>query len=235
MKFLKLPLYNKHQRKHKNLECLKIPCLYSDCHAEFTSCDIFLRHCYLRHSHQYMKLKLNCKMQDCTYMTDNRDALNKHVKSHLINAKNGISCPYAACSSSNTIYYNARSYTVHVCRSHWEEDSNEDGPVEKIVALQNESVQNVFAGHGQPMDTGVGEAADAAERQEGAVKAHLLNNACIIQPFGESNMLEATRTLADKCLTLSTRHYVTEPLLQKVISKTSHAFQICKDFFFFSE
>ena len=111
-----------------------------------------------------MKLKLNFKMQDCTYTTDNRDALKKHVKSHLINSKNEIAYPYAACSSSNTIFYNARSYTVHVCRSHWVEDSNEDKPVENIVASQNESVQNVFAGHVQPMNTGVGEAADAAER-----------------------------------------------------------------------
>ena len=47
-------------------------------------------------------------------------------------------------------------------------------------------------------------------------------------------MLEDTRTLADICLTLSTRHYATKPLLQEVISKTSHAIQICKKDFFSS-
>lgn len=239
--FPTITAYNSHQKIHRNVGEIEILCLYLNCNAKLTSYESFRKHIYRKHNYVDNEGNYLCKLKDCNFQTTNFALINKHVKNHLTLSNNGVPCPFSRCIGKRILFYNKNSYTVHVLRNHFDEKRN-------VTDTRNdnlEGIPNSFPGIGQVVGNVCNATSTFSDQASFRLECKNVNSSfsneiwtsnCInsLLPLTSSKevvMSDIYKKAINLCLTLSTKHNATEPIIQEVVSNFYEIFELCKNEF----
>ncbi|XP_033214057.1 uncharacterized protein LOC117171113 [Belonocnema kinseyi] len=162
-------------------------------------------------------------------MTPTLQFFHKHVKSHIIDSKTGVTCPFTSCSGNSTIFLSVNSYTVHVFRKHSnEEDIVDIGQVDESVENNLRAKENVVSSFSEFQN--VDAEASTKTNVQTADPLEMSSVPCLNETFLCSDVLkntdipEVTKKFADLCLTLTTKYHGTVPMKQEVVSNIRKKF-----------
>lgn len=119
--------YNKHQKDHKNLNQLKIPCVFPNCNSVLTSYASFCKHVRRNHAHN-SDGNFSCKFKNCNFTTKNSHNLKVHSKSHEKQEGDNFIC--GICSKT---FPSLNALKIHISR----EEQTRYNPTEDSAQKKN--------------------------------------------------------------------------------------------------
>ena len=172
---------------------------------------------------------LNAMLRIVILQQKKRIHFNKHIVFHFNSSTDTITYPFSNCKHNNIIFNNANTYSVYMCRIHSTDEGTGSKQNKGSEIMNSENpLMNVDVEHENEFQ---GTQLDKKFQLLSDVSSDTEEVPVIMQVHG-SKLPEVTKTLAELCLNLTTHHYGSEPIVQKVVQKTSQAFTTSKEDFF---
>lgn len=210
--------YNRHQKVHNNLT-QKIPCLHNDCNV---SCKNYLT--FRQHLLRFHGTVNKCMVQHCKYKANKLKLMSQHYKNHEQRFTFIVQCPYCL---DKKLFKSINSYKVHLHihhknAKHVETVENSSEVTENIensseARVNTEKSSQLIYSKSNILDTEI----------DNSLNAPLcVSNMCInenLQSFKTSQ--DAAVLFSDMYLQLSSKYFVTEPIVQNIVNNIHLAFQ----------
>ena len=219
-KFKSIIKYIQHQKFHSSTLGTNIPCAYQTCKIKSRNYESFKQHLFRYHS----KNKL-CKFESCDYKRINSKKWKRHHDEHNDKRDNYICFEYCKIQKR---FYNTYSYRVHVSRNHRDIDENTFCLPENQQL--NENYENQCLDNVNTQDN-----MQQTEYSPDNLFESILTHNNIQPSLQSSSNIDfhnvASKTFFQMYLKLSTKHFVTEPIIQEIVNGVHSAFKICSDQF----
>ena len=218
LKFKTIIDYNKHQKLHMNNLNYLIPCAYKDCNVKCKNYGSFKQH--ILRFHQRVE---HCLYKKCAYQ-EKKSKLSKHYRDvHSKQSSDLITCKH--CLTPKKVFKNISAYRVHVIRNHRFINNENDSATCQLSTREIDVLPSTFEHNHQFLKDEQERYLDITFQQSAKDDRDTVKNPT------QSTIGNGVNILSQMYLKLSTKHFVTEPIIQHVVDNVHSAFKVCADSF----